>query len=116
MGVPLIDTKALLKCIEGSGLRDESPTFRLPFAVHNMDEPRFVFEGARPVTQETGHAVECKDLALSSADADVQRGYVIALGDACDPEIIRLVFTPKRVGGQPGLDRMDYRASKRARV
>jgi hypothetical protein len=114
-GVPLIDTKALLKCIDGS-TAGENPAFPLPFSVHNMDEPRFVLESLRPISQETGRPVECRDLVLSSADAEVQRGYSIALGDACDPEIMRFLFTPKRAGGQTGLDRMDYRAAKRARA
>jgi len=112
--VPLVDTKALLKCIDVS---NGIPTcYPLPFPVHNMDEPHFVLESLKPVSQETGRAVECRDLVLSSVEAEVQHGYLITLGDACDAEIMRLVFTPKRVGGQTGLDRMDYRASKRARA
>ena len=147
-GVPLIDTNKLLEavslpafwaCAGGSGGEGARPRFLLPFDVVNMETPFFTVDCATIDNNCTGESggekvppLPCPDMVLTSENAPVRYAYPITLGDAVDPDIMRILFVPKThsslsgasssgggggvsAGGGCGLVRTDYRLLKRAR-
>jgi len=116
-GVPLIDTKALLKFVDPAQGRD---TFALPFPFPPLDNPGLRLD--REAFSQDGRdgALSCPDLAVCSPFASFKAGYTFTLFDHDTPDIMSFVFLPKRASGQArqsgGLERTDYRAAKKART
>jgi hypothetical protein len=116
VGVPLIDTKALLRCVQPL---DGADTFHLPFAFPPLEGPRLQLD-PQPATCDDGPALTCPDLVLCTDGARFRRGYSLTLRDEGDPDILTFFYVPKRAGAGTGsagaLERTDYRTAKRARV
>lgn len=118
-GVPLIDTDALLACIQSSELTGVvGQRFQLPFDFSPQEKPFLTLEPLEDgVENEKSRALD--DLVLASENALVgSRAYVLSLGDATEEDIMRFLFVPKSgaSGGQSLAGRQDYRMLKKRKT
>ena len=106
-GVPLIDVDQFLRDVKPDDATRNKLSFPSSFAVAGMDSLLFTLRTG-PVSSN-GPLPALTDFALLREDTAVTRGYLVTIGTAELPDIVRFVFNATGcLAGVGGLQRVDY--------
>ena len=119
-GVPIVDTEKLLSFVDLRGHCEDGEAFQFPlgFELEGLQNPTAALTPEPTATD--GDAPACPDFILHSGGVASARAYALTFGDADDPDIATVYYSPpaESAGAKRGGEgqRLDDRSLKLARA